>query len=105
MKEQLITLAKEKKFTSKIIGKSVEATHSTKDFYYLWMCELQKWFREEHQIHISITIFEDNTWAGDLIHEGAEYEWNDLDAPYDAENCNSYEEVLEICLIKALQMI
>jgi len=57
MQKQLIASAKEKGFESHIIGKSVEAKYSNKDFYYLWMCELQKWLREEHNI-ILIVKFE-----------------------------------------------
>ena len=50
MKSQLISLAKEKGFISPIIGKSVEAQYTNKDFYYLWMCELQKWLRTDWNI-------------------------------------------------------
>ena len=97
---KLLELSREKGFMSRdnLIGVS-------ESYYYLWMCELQKWLREEHQIHIKITVFEDGTWAGDLIYKDAEYEWDDPNAPYDADDCKSYEKVLEICLIKALEII
>jgi hypothetical protein len=52
MKEQLIQLAKDKGFVSHIIGKSVSAEHTIKDFYYLWLCELQKWLRDTHHIYL-----------------------------------------------------
>lgn len=52
IKEKLITLAKEKGFTSNIIGKSVNAQYTSKDFYYLWLCELQKELRNAHKINI-----------------------------------------------------
>ena len=48
MKEELIEIATKKGFSSNVIGKSVGSIYSTKDFYYLWMCELQKWLRKVH---------------------------------------------------------
>ena len=54
MKEKLISLAKEKGFESTVIGKSATAKYSKKPFYYLWLCELQRWLRAEHNIHVYI---------------------------------------------------
>ncbi len=63
-KQELIKLATDKGFTSKIIGKSVDNKSIEKDFYYLWMCELQKWLRDTHNIDIII-----KPWTGDNIGE------------------------------------
>jgi hypothetical protein len=66
---------------------------------------LQKWLREIHNIHIEIQESDTNKWFGDLIYKDAPYEHDDLHAPYDAEDCKTYEEALEICLLKALELI
>ena len=111
MKEELIQLAKEKRFISGIIGKSVESKHSTKDFYYLWMCELQKWLREEHNWHI--IIFTDD---GDLEYDNVRYYFEvryiipsfkeeDKDSLVSEEGYKTYELALEVALLEALQLI
>ena len=46
----LIQLSKEKGFISRDNLIKVNA-----DYKYLWMCELQKWLREVHNIHIVIS--------------------------------------------------
>lgn len=60
MKEQLIQLAKDKGFISLVIGKSATAKYSNKPYYYLWLCELQKWIREKHRRHINIQCLGSN---------------------------------------------
>ena len=62
MKEKIIKFAKEKEFVSEIIGKSVHSKHSSKDFYYLWLCEVQKWLREKCGYHIMIDITINSYW-------------------------------------------
>ena len=103
MQKQLIASAKEKGFESHIIGKSVEAKYSNKDFYHLWMCELQKWLREKHNIHISIWYNNlTEKWRVDYIIDIL------LDEEYycdkDREQ-NTYEEALEEGLKEALKLI
>ena len=47
----LIQLSKEKGFISRDNLIKVES-----DYKYLWMCELQKWLREVHNIHIEVNV-------------------------------------------------
>ena len=54
MKDKLIELTKKIGFTSTIIGKAVESLYSSKDFYYLWLCELQKWCREIKHLDVFV---------------------------------------------------
>ena len=54
MRDKLIELAKECGFTSNIIGKSVNSLYSSKDFYYLWLCELHKWCREIQHLDVFV---------------------------------------------------
>lgn len=49
MKDELIELSKEKGFLSR--DRLVSVYDS---YYYLWMCELQQWLREKHDIEINI---------------------------------------------------
>ena len=93
MKEELIKLAKEKGFISDIIGKSVEAEYSTKDFYYLWMCELHKWLREVHNIHIEV--------KHTLINEYSSY----VNGEVIYIHFKSYEQALEEGIKAALKLI
>jgi hypothetical protein len=104
MKQELITLANKKEFISEIIGKSVEHKYTEKDFYYLWLCELQKWLKDKHNIHISIDwnidlkgnyCFMIDTLDKFCIYDG-----------YKNQNYfNTYEECLEFALEKALNLI
>jgi hypothetical protein len=100
MEKKVIELATEEGFISSIIGKSVEAKYSNKDFYYLWMCELQKWLREVHGIHIQITT-----------DDGIDFGWclNVINSPEDSGYWRyffkTYEEALEESLKQALILI
>lgn len=60
MKEELISLAKEKGFMAILLRpipyKEGTRWHSLESIrYYVWMCELQKWLREKYNIDIIIT--------------------------------------------------
>jgi len=104
MQKQLIASAKEKGFESHIIGKSVEAKYSNKDFYYLWMCELQKWLREEYKIDIWITDRSDMHQNGyGIVISGNDFESIELNE-YMAVG-TYYEEALEEGLKEALKLI
>lgn len=85
-RQELIKLATDKGFTSKVIGKSVDNKSTEKDFYYLWMCELQKWLRDVHRIHVSPL---------------ADYDKKDI--TYNTY-WNSYELALEEGLFQALSI-
>lgn len=71
MKDKLIKLAKEKGFVSDIIGKSVDSKYSKKDFYYLWMCELQQWLEKQHNILITTVVYQEElsfkSWFYEII--------------------------------------
>ena len=72
----------------------------------LWMSELQKWLRENYDIHIEINSFSDvSTYDGNLIYNTAPYDYNDPNAIPDAKNCKTYEKALEICLYKGIKLI
>jgi len=104
MKEKLILLSKENGFISKIIGKSVEAQYSNKDFYYLWMCELQKWFREEHNIHIVIIPTIETYWTfkvGRLSNFKDQPPFKEVNG----SDYNTFEEALEEGLVQSFKLI
>ena len=66
---------------------------------------LQRWLREKHNIHIRLEIYDDDTWSAQSVYNESEYEWDDENAPYEAEGCKSYEEALEVGLQEALKLI
>lgn len=63
---------------------------------------LQRWLREVHRIHIEIRWWSDDTYSAQLISDN--YDWGDLEE-YEAWECPSYEDALEIVLQKALELI
>lgn len=95
MKEQLIQLAKDKGFISLVIGKSVTAKYSNNPYYYLWLCELQKWLREKHHRHINIRHLGSNFFVtlsgGEHVNLGNQFRY--------------YEEALEKGLQEQLKKI
>ena len=99
MKEQLIELAHKKEFISR--DRLIIVNDS---YYYLWMCELQKWLREKYNIHISID------WNVDLKGNYCfMIDKEDKFCVYDGYKNNnyfdSYEKCLEFALFKALKLI
>lgn len=97
MKEQLIQLASKKGFISKIIDKSVSAKYSYKDFYYLWLCELQNYLIECH--NISVEVYHDR--GPNLWYRGRYHMLNDS---LDVEPLDGHKTKLE-SLEKGLQEI
>jgi len=104
MQKQLIASAKEKGFESHIIGKSVEAKYSNKDFYYLWMCELQKWLREEHKLIVEPNMLIDASYAYSIyrIEQNGKFA-KQLEFEYTEQF--DYEQTLEEGLKLALKLI
>lgn len=73
-------------------------------YYYLWMCELQKWLIENHNLYIGIAITEDRWLVQVFDIESQEQEENmEFDQCYC--NNNTYGEALERGLFKALELI
>lgn len=57
MKTKLIELAKKIGFGAILMQNVIYRAYPDLEpiRYYLWMCELQKWCREKHQIYVTIT--------------------------------------------------
>lgn len=95
--EMLINLSKEKGFESKI--KYADAFHPNYE-YYIFLCELQKWLREEHKLHVLSypSFVHIDTYIMLIFHNGNVF----------AEGVSSkqtYEEALEQGLLCALNSI
>ena len=71
-----------------------------KEYYYLWLCELQKWLREEYRISVSI---ETGWFGGDFIYEI--FIWHDFRDEMIKECFKIYEEALEFGLNLALNLL
>lgn len=106
MKQELLQLAKFKGFESKVIGKSVESVYIlNKDlYYYLWMCELQRWLILNHKILVDVTVVDNwDSWDWKITIE-------DLMSPLAIVNCNLEDYstqllALEAGLLNALKLI
>jgi len=98
--KELLKLANEAGFKSNVFS-DAEITSDLN--FYLWMCELQKWLRDEHQMH---------------AHTDAAIGLNDFFACVDAITINgfdtlymddgghdSYEEGLKVALKEGLEVI
>lgn len=99
MKEELIKLAKELGFESKIVS-SIPWKYSQNEElrYCLWMCELQKWVRDIHNIDVVIIPNE----------IGYEYFIYNRYPPMKfvgREVFQHYEKALEAGIIEALKLI
>jgi len=99
MKEQLINLAKAKNFQPEWIN-SFPSDMQNNICYYLWMCELQKWLREKHNIHILIhyNVFSEKYRIEYIIHMDRE-----LEEEY--PEVKTFEQALEKGLFEALKLI
>lgn len=100
MKEQIIKLSEEKGFKS--LHFDVELTNHTELIYYLWLCELQKWLRGKHNIHVEV-----NSWSNS---DGFEYSGKYQNKHYCSwvvvtNSWETYEQALEPILIKGLKQI
>ena len=106
MNDKLITLTKELRFKSNGIDKDdfiddkcvlYTKEHQNK-LYYLWMCELKRWFKTEHDIDVCSrpVLYTDN------------YAWvilKSFDWVYGSEDFTSDPEALEAGLIKACEIV
>lgn len=113
MKEQLIKLAEEKGFFQDFTAMQISYGHL--DIDYLWMCELQKWLRDKHNIDI---IFEPERYKNginycvqaqcfDLINGDSKLNFI-INATYmfnDNHEYPTYEQALEKGLSEALKLI
>ena len=100
--EELIKLAKEKGFQS-IINSSVATDRlnmSLDDADYLWMCELQKWLREKHNIHVFIHY---NTLTEKHRIEYITHIDKEIENEY--SEFITHEQALEQALIEGLKLI
>lgn len=106
MKEELVTLSREKGFMSRD-----NLTTVNDEYCYLWMCELQKWLREKHNLHICIEpkwSYEDlpdrysqpKEYYGYVVGDDDFNEDEQVDIPF-----KSYEDCLEDALIVALNSL
>jgi hypothetical protein len=96
MKEQLIQLAKEKEFDYHIPSIDHWGHPNEERWYYFYMCEVQKWLREKHEIYLAVVSI--NKQSHRYFYE---------------EDCESiwpiwyktYEEALEVGLYESLELI
>lgn len=110
MKEQLMLLANEKRFESKmykeLIKHNVWTNLSDNHAYYLWLCELQKWLRDKHDIKalpLPYTVVDNNF---DPIDE--KYIWmihKRLSSTAKKKYFDTCEQALEEGLKQALELI
>lgn len=86
-------------FTNKYLlgGKNVMITDMC---IYLWMCELQKWLREVHDIVVLIHQYTETSMYFYLIDQEYDFEYDN-----NKLNCETYEEALEIGLQESLKLI
>lgn len=105
MKEQLIELAKEKGLITNLY--QPEIMQVSEDYYYLWMCELQKWLRDSHKLIVQI----ESIW-GDKEMKTIEYEswvmYRDFENHLPNEEPDifkTYESALEFGLTQALDKL
>lgn len=105
MKQEIIKLAKEKGFESEAT-RNIDILKSTDLFYYLYLCEIQKWLRESNKFHITIDSLcnsEDNLenfyWMYDIKDTSIFFiEGSGVDF-------KTYEEALEKGCFEALKLI
>ena len=104
MKEQLIKLAKEKGFVSITGLRNTEIIVRNEMFYCLWMCELQKWLRINHKVHLRIDVSIIDNWYFDLfnLNDKRNCEFPEY---YNPDDYKTYELVLEAGLLEALKLI
>lgn len=102
MKEKLISLAKEKGFMA-ILLRPIPYKEGTRWYslesirYYIWMCELQKWLREKHEIYLAVLSNNENAHRyvfGEGINSKRYATWY-----------KTYEEALEEGLKQGLMLI
>lgn len=104
--KELINLAKEKGFKAQLVRLHNNINDKTviSDWFFLWMCELQRWLREKHTIHVDIESYEAidpeiKVWYDYIVQdfEGTYIKNNDMSS--------SYKERLEKGLNEALKLL
>ena len=98
----LIQLSREKGFISKDNLITVDAS-----YYYLWMCELQKWLREVHSIDVLIEGNRDliKRYNINFLNSNNNTQFFLLNQENKIRHFSNYEEALEIGLQEALKLI
>jgi len=107
MKNELIKLAKDVGFVSK----NHLVNLANDDYYYLWLCELQKWFRKEHKIHVEPTLnftndeypMHFNCGVMSNIDSITDFTWFGCKSLYTFYK--TYKDALEAGLFEALRLI
>jgi hypothetical protein len=95
----LVKLSKEKGFLSR--DRLIEVNEC---YYYLWLCELQKWLRDVHHVHIGISI---NQFGYGYMYSVIDVQKSKV-LKYltgGPSNKYTYEGALEAGLIEALTLI
>lgn len=99
MNIDLVTLSREKGFMSRD-----NLLKPNSGYYYLWMCELQQWLRDEHECIIVVLPFllEDESLTYEYTNYSTQVqeELDHGDGPFD-----TYEIALEAALISAVKLI
>jgi len=92
--------AKEKGFVSKdnLLGVN-------KSYYFLWLCELQKWLREEHDIHVWVTAPTDGFYDACVFRDKTNYYRKFDDFTTNETDFTTYESAFEDGLFEALKLI
>lgn len=109
-KEEIISLAKEKKFQSNFLYNRPYKYSNKEELRWLfWLTEVQKWLREEYEFHITASevweIDNDGNLTGDIdffesFAFNGVYETNFVFNPYD-----SYIGALEAAIYHVLNQI
>jgi len=93
MKDQIIKQAKDKGFAP------YNETHRYAG-YYAWMCFLQKWLREEHNIHVEIIK------TSEISYQYEVWKWNGNEAEtITQQEQPTYNQALETGIAKALKLV
>ena len=103
----LIKLSREKGFMSRDKLVTINS-----DYFYLWMCELQKWLREEHNCIVEVTFYSENIESIKDIKYEVEIDYYGKDfhnigdsSDYYSSGYDTYEKALEVGLFEGLKLI
>lgn len=102
--KELIKKAKEIGFEGMLYGMWDNSIKSDSDDYmfFLWMCELQKWLRDEHEIVISINLI---SYEGIYYFEYFIESFGSSPRYIHKSDFKTYEKALKYALIEALKLI
>jgi hypothetical protein len=105
MKEKLIEKAKKLEFASEILW-NYPYKYSNREYlrYALWMEELRKWLRHNHDMYIETPVFYSNAtstylWITQLYYVHLDKE------DYTINEYPSYDEALEAILYESLEIL